>query len=144
MRHFPGLDQTETIYFRDGRVMGSGTASSPSHNARARAMRESRPTRQRGAGSGKPPYISMDTYMKIKSGMTYKECVKILGAEGTYAGRQPSAGGTYDANGRPIRLQLETYTWTNPYDSTHATIQFRDGKVAARTFGMNSAAGSSR
>jgi hypothetical protein len=75
--------------------------------------------------------------MRIKSGMTYEQCVKILGAEGTYVGRQPSAGGTFDANGRPVRLYLDTYTWTNPNDSTHATIQFRDGKVAARTFGMN-------
>ncbi len=100
-------------------------------------MQGSRPTRQRGTGSGKPPYISMDTYMRIKSGMTYEQCVKILGAEGTYVGRQPSAGGTFDANGRPVRLYLDTYTWTNPNDSTHATIQFRDGKVAARTFGMN-------
>lgn len=140
MWHFPGLDKTKTIYFRDGRVMGTGTASSPSHNARARTMQGSRPTRQTARRSGTPPYISMDTYMKIKSGMTYKECVKVLGAEGTYAGRQPSAGGTYDANGRPIRLQLDTYTWANPHDSTHATIQFRDGKVAARTFGMNAGA----
>ena len=71
--------------------------------------------------------------------------MKVLGVEGVYAGAQPSAGGVYDADGRPVRLYLDTYTWTNPNDSTQATIQFRDGKVAARTFQMNSgASGSSR
>jgi hypothetical protein len=135
MWHFPGLDKTKTICFRDGRVVGSGTASSPSHNARVSAKWKNMPA---GKGSHTSPFITMDTYTKIKTGMTYEECVKILGAEGVYVGAQPSAGGTYDPNGRPARLYLDTYTWTNPNDSTNATIQFRDGKVAARTFQMNS------
>ena len=84
MWHFPNMAKIEMIHFRDGVVVGGGNGSSPL-NRKNHGWSERR--------SSGPPYIDKDTYMKLKTGMSYDKCVKILGTEGTYIGKLQATGG---------------------------------------------------
>lgn len=71
------------------------------------------------------PTVTRDEFERIGSGMTYRECVEIIGAAGTPYGSSSEPG--------EIGAHLEwiTYRWQNDADS-YAHISFHYGRVGRK------------
>ena len=96
---------------------GNAESSDVAAAARSAAVDEMSPTQTVPAPQGTP--ITQAAFWRIATGMTYPECVAVIGSEGASAGTEP--GG------------VETRVWDNP-GVIRAKITFRNGRVAGKGF----------
>ncbi len=68
------------------------------------------------------PIVTREEFNRIETGMTYGQCVAIIGAAGTPYGSSREPGETGD------QLEWITYRWGNEDDS-YAHISFHYGRV---------------
>jgi hypothetical protein len=76
----------------------------------------------------KPSVVTLDEYSRIAPGMTYEDCVRVVGANGTPYGSSasPEPGAAWP--------EWISYVWRNDSDS-YVTVSFHHGKVdRARAF----------
>ena len=69
-----------------------------------------------------PDKMTLDKFNKIKTGMTYKEVVNIIGSEGTLSTESSYAGQT-----------MRIYGWYASNGISNATISFMNGKVNGKS-----------
>lgn len=77
------------------------------------------------SSSDPTPVITRDEFNRIETGMTYQECVSIIGATGTPYGSSSEPG---DAG---ADLEWITYRWGNN-DSSYAHVSFHFGRVGRK------------
>ena len=77
---------------------------------------------------GTKTYLTYDNYMKIQTGMTYSEVVKVL----------ENHQGDLDTSSSYGGYTLAYYTWTNSSGSRCIVVGFQNGKVCAKSqYGLN-------
>lgn len=74
------------------------------------------------APHARSPLISLEEFNRIRPGMTYDQCVKIIGAVGTPFGSSQEPGDEGEA------IEWISYRWRNSPDS-YAHVNFHFGKV---------------
>ena len=125
------------------------------NRARARRQAIARQTRSVGLAevarleeearhSGKPLSISLDEYHRIRAGMTYDECVAVIGSENAMA-KGYIGGGNALLNGSAPGNQVlnEAYKWPNP-GGYYAEITFHNGRATAKTWKQGPVSGGGR
>ena len=74
----------------------------------------------------------MAAYGQIPNGMSYEECVDILGAQGSPAGDRPSGLGKIGEDGARIEIIVSCYTWFSPENGATIFLGFNDNKVTTK------------
>jgi hypothetical protein len=134
------------IGFRDGRLASKSMDRTQAERAQARARRaavkaqtftvdraEVARQEQAARSAGQSVVIAVEEFDRINVGMTYDECVAIIGAENPmargYAGqRRAVLSGQAGSN-----TLSEGYTWPNA-GSIYAEIAFENGRMTQKTW----------
>jgi hypothetical protein len=81
-----------------------------------------RTLRTSAPGRGHAVVVSAEEFGRIRPGMTYQECVSVIGAEGSPFGSSDSP------ESQAERPEWISYVWRNDEDS-YVTVSFHNGEV---------------
>ncbi|MBI5095981.1 MAG: hypothetical protein HZB26_26540 [Candidatus Hydrogenedentes bacterium] len=136
-----------TLSFLNGRLMGKGM--NMTSGAKAQALKQLRNIdtqtkvidssevsrlQQKAARSGRAVTVTPDEYQQIQTGMTYDQCVRIIGEENPMArGYTAQRNAILSGRARGNNTLDEAYKWVNP-GGDYAEIRFHNGRVTAKTW----------
>lgn len=118
----PGVMEAN-FSFENGLVSGGGISINRSNRSNYHDL-DMAEVRSLEKKAGKSAVITIAEYNKIRPGMTYDECVKIIGAEGSLSG----GGG-----GNSVAV-TDFYSWRNTPHNYWANISFQNGRVQSKTW----------
>ncbi len=78
----------------------------------------------------RPPVMTRSHFARLKHGMSYAQCISVIGVQGeaTGSGRSGAAGVT------------ATYRWLDPEGANEFVLGFRNGRLASKSMNMSRSA----
>ncbi len=136
-----------TFGFRDGRIVGRSMDATPAQRASAEAglraieaqtevinTGDVQRLEQQAQRNGQAIVITLDEFRAIHPGMTYDQCVAIIGAENQMArGYAAQRNAILNGQARGNQTLDEEYPWPNP-GGYYAQIAFHNGRMTGKAW----------